>query len=626
MEQLSASDPRELGLYRPRAVLGEGGMGRVLLATGADGGLVAIKMVHAHLAADDGFRRRFRREVEATRKVAGGHIASVVHADLEADIPWLASEFVHGPALRVVLEEAGALPQDAVLRLAAGLAAALRDIHAAGLVHRDLSPSNVLLAEDGPKVIDFGIVRAAEGASTTRRHTMTTTLTHVGSVIGAPGFMSPEQASGKPLTPATDVFSLGVMLLVACTGRNPFEGPGIPQILYNVVHTEPDLGPVPDQLRRIIEPCLAKDPAQRPTPARLLELIGPEAEASPSWPEEVRRLAERQRAEVHRHIATTDDTVDAPPPVPHIPPSVMSAPTPAPLTQTSGPGPQRTGPGGGAGSRRRIPTAVSAALAASLAVALVVVAVAAGTDDDPETAGTADTTSTASTASNAIRTAEEGDCFENEGTLRDVELTSAECESGVFEVLRVINGSADASACDGTPLSDLAAAYPDITLCLTYRHYSDVYHAREGDCVEEYDYDVDRWIPEDCTAADFTVMERLEGTNDDAGCDRSRPGSYSHAFTVEAWPELDVVLCLSMNYPRGDIGYAQPGDCLHLYGTEGDRSFEFADCDSADIVQVTRRANAYYDDATEYCGQTNGSRFDPEGFPELAYTVCWTWP
>ncbi|TDC19874.1 hypothetical protein E1265_23095 [Streptomyces sp. 8K308] len=143
MEQLAAFDPRELGLYRPRAVLGEGGMGRVLLATGADGALVAIKRVHAHLAADDGFRRRFRREVAATRKVAVDHIAPLVHADLDADVPWLASEFVHGPALRVVLEEAGGLPQDAVLRLANGLAAALRDIHAAGLVHRDLSPSNV---------------------------------------------------------------------------------------------------------------------------------------------------------------------------------------------------------------------------------------------------------------------------------------------------------------------------------------------------------------------------------------------------------------------------------------------------------------------------------------------------
>lgn len=622
MERLAASDPREFGPYRPRAVLGVGGMGRVLLATGPDGGLVAIKMVHAHLATDDGFRRRFRREVEATGRVAGGHIASVADADLDADVPWLASEFVHGPALRVALEEAGALPQDAVLRLAAGLAAALRDIHAAGLVHRDLSPSNVLLADDGPKVIDFGIVRAAEGVSTTRRHTMTTTLTHVGSVIGAPGFMSPEQASGKPLTPATDVFSLGVMLLVACTGSNPFEGPGIPQVLYNVVHTEPDLSPVPDPLRRIIEPCLAKDPAQRPTPAELLGLIGPLAEASASWPEEIQRLAGRQRADVREYIATTDETIEAPPRMPHVPTSIMSAPTPAPLPQTPGPSPQPPPAPGGGGSRRRVLTAVSATLAASLAVVLIVLAVVTWTEDDDDPAGTA---GSADTADTAVRNAEKGDCFENEGTLQDPELTSAECESGVFEVLRVSNSS-DPAACDGTPLSDMTATYPEVTLCLTYDHSSEVYRAGEGDCVEEYDYDADRWISEDCTTADFTVTERLEGTGDDAGCDRSRPGSHSQAFTVESWPELDVVLCLSMNYPRGDIGYAQPGDCMHLYGKEGDRTFESADCGSDDVVEITRRTDVYYEVPEEFCGRTNWSNFNPEGFPELAYTVCWTYP
>nr|WP_281259650.1 serine/threonine-protein kinase [Streptomyces zhaozhouensis] len=620
-------------------MLGEGGMGRVLLATGPDGALVAIKMVRAHLAGDEEFRRRFRREVTATRKVAGETIAPVVHADPDADIPWLASKFVHGPSLREVLEEGGTLPQDAVLRLAAGLASALRDIHDAGLVHRDLSPSNVLLAEDGPKVIDFGIVRAVEGAATAHHNTMTTTLTHVGSVIGAPGFMSPEQARGQALAPATDVFSLGVMLFVAHTGRNPFEGPDIPQILYNVVHTEPDLTPLPDPLRRIIEPCLAKDHTQRPHPTRLLELISAEAEAeaeagpqAPSpWPEVVQRLTERQRAELSRHINATNDTAEAPPHAPSappqpqpplVPPQIMSAPEPAPLTQTPRPAPQPPDPRRGTRSRRRLLIAASVlALIVFAWAGVIFINIQAQQDDDT------DPGDTAVTAGPAIRNAEEGDCFENQGTMRDVDLTSmATCEDGAFETLRVIHGPADPAACDGTPLNDLTSTYPedDLTLCLTYLHEdgATAYHAREGDCVDGVTGSgYSRWSETECANGSFTVVERLEGTSDDAGCDRSRPGTHSHAFTVDAWQSLDVVLCLSINYGAGDVGYAEPGDCLHRYGPEGDRSYEFADCGSDDAMYVTRRAPTYYDDPDKFCGDDIWIRFDA-GLPELSYTVC----
>ncbi|WP_206305982.1 hypothetical protein [Streptomyces sp. RFCAC02] len=231
-----------------------------------------------------------------------------------------------------------------------------------------------------------------------------------------------------------------------------------------------------------------------------------------------------------------------------------------------------------------------------------------------------------SSGSEAVQ-AEEGDCFANEGSLRDPELTPmGECESGAFEVLRVVHGSAAEAACEGTPLSDLTAVQPeqDVTLCLTYRHgEEDVYHAREGDCVEEYDFGDDRWMLEDCSTGDFTVVERLEGTSDDSGCDRSRPGSYSRPYPVESWPELDTVLCLSANHPS-DIGYAQPSDCLRVSGPEGHRSFEFADCDGADIATVTQRKNSYdADDIDAYCGRDGGSGFSPEGFPELAYTACW---
>ncbi|WP_240796595.1 serine/threonine-protein kinase [Streptomyces sp. RFCAC02] len=384
MEDLRDSDPRELGPYRPRAVLGEGGMGRVLLATGAHGRLVAIKRVHDHLAADDDFRRRFRREVAASRRVVSARTAAVVGADTETAVPWLASEFVHGPSLHEALDEVGSLPEETVLRLAAGLAAALRDIHAAGLAHRDLSPSNVLLADDGPRVLDFGIVRAVEGRATSRMQ-VTTTVTHTGMVIGTPAFMSPEQAEGRKLTSATDMFSLGTMLLLASTGTNPFEGRGIPQTLYNVVHLTPDLDAVPERLRALIEPCLAKEPAERPAPARLLELVGPVADTDRPWPAEVHRLTERQRAEIRGRVPLShQDTAGpgappAPPMPPLVPPHILSAPEPDPLTVVRGPGRGPGGPGAGSGVRgKRVVLAVLAATALVLGAVAISEAI---TDD-----------------------------------------------------------------------------------------------------------------------------------------------------------------------------------------------------------------------------------------------------
>jgi serine/threonine protein kinase len=266
MKPLNPDEPRQVGRYRLVAALGEGGMGRVLLGVSPDGRLVAVKQVHPGFAHDDGFRSRFRREVQISRMVSGAYTAAVMDADPDAPTPWLASVFVAGPSLKEAVEAAGPLPPAAVRVLAVGLASALTDIHRAGLIHRDLKPSNVLLTDDGARVIDFGIARAAEGDSE---------LTHTGSIIGSPGFMSPEQADGRPLTPASDVFSLGGLLAMAATGRAPFGGGSTPQVLYNVVHSRPDLGSLPPELRRLIEPCLAKDPAQRPTPAQILDFLGP---------------------------------------------------------------------------------------------------------------------------------------------------------------------------------------------------------------------------------------------------------------------------------------------------------------------------------------------------------------
>ncbi|WP_405980885.1 serine/threonine-protein kinase [Streptomyces sp. NBC_00158] len=277
-----------MGPFRVLGVLGEGGMGRVLLGAGPDGRLVAVKQVLARFADDEGFRARFRREVAASRRVSGAYTAAVMEADADARTPWLASVFVSGPSLGAAVAEAGALPEETVRRLAAGLASALAEIHRAGLVHRDLKPENVLLAEDGVRVIDLGIARAADSGADTR-------LTHTGLVIGSPPFMSPEQAEGRELTPASDVFSLGSVLFLAVTGRNPFAGSSTLMTLYDVVHAEPDLGAVPVGLRVAVERCLAKDPAARPTPAELLGLLGPVAPAGRlPWPPAVHRMIAEQ--------------------------------------------------------------------------------------------------------------------------------------------------------------------------------------------------------------------------------------------------------------------------------------------------------------------------------------------
>jgi hypothetical protein len=235
-------------------------MGQVFLGRSPGGRLVAVKVIRAELAGDPGFRARFAREVVAARKVSGVFTAAVVDADPAAPLPWLVTSFVTGLSLADAVGEHGALPVASVLALAAGLAEGLGAIHAAGVVHRDLKPSNVLLAADGPRVIDFGISRAVDAPQ----------LTRTGMVIGSPAFMSPEQVEGGAVGPASDVFSLGAVLVFAATGQGPF-GPGAPTaLMYRVVHGTPRLDQLPGPVRPLAERCLAKDPGQRPTAAQFL--------------------------------------------------------------------------------------------------------------------------------------------------------------------------------------------------------------------------------------------------------------------------------------------------------------------------------------------------------------------
>ncbi|MCX4590072.1 serine/threonine protein kinase [Streptomyces sp. NBC_01549] len=271
MQPLGVDEPTVVGPYRLLGRLGSGGMGRVYLGRSAGGRTVAVKIVHPHFALDEEFRARFRREVEAARRVGGAWTAPVLDADPEASVPWVATGYAAGPSLAAAVADAGGpLPAHSVRVLGAGLAEALTAVHALGLVHRDVKPSNVLLTLDGPLLIDFGIARATDG---------TASLTSTGVSVGSPGYMSPEQILGKAVTGAADVFSLGAVLVYAATGESPFPGDSSAALLYKVVHEEPRLGSLEGELRELVAACLAKDPAGRPTPGEVAARLAPEGAA-----------------------------------------------------------------------------------------------------------------------------------------------------------------------------------------------------------------------------------------------------------------------------------------------------------------------------------------------------------
>ncbi|MFI2075340.1 serine/threonine-protein kinase [Streptomyces triculaminicus] len=323
MEELSPEDPRELGAYRLLGRLGAGGMGRVYLARSDRGRTVAVKLVQPELAGQEEFRRRFRQEVRAARRVGGEWTAPVLDADTEAEIPWVATGYIAGPSLRQVVDaDYGPLPERSVRILGAGLARALQAIHAAGIVHRDLKPSNVLITLDGPRVIDFGIARALETVTDGG-------LTRTGAAVGSPGFMSPEQVRGAQVTPASDVFCLGSVLAYAATGTMPFgtADSGVHALMYRIAEEEPDLTGVPATLRPLISAFLVKDPAQRPTPDEVLERTGvedllPDLRTAEPW------LPGGLVAQLGRHAVQLLDVENpARPAAEPIPPVASEAPT-----------------------------------------------------------------------------------------------------------------------------------------------------------------------------------------------------------------------------------------------------------------------------------------------------------
>ncbi|MEU5195583.1 PQQ-binding-like beta-propeller repeat protein [Streptomyces scabiei] len=266
VDQLTQHDPRRIGPFEVLGRLGAGGMGLVYLARSASGRRVAIKTVRTELAEDQLFRVRFTREVEAARAVSGFYTAAVVDADPRAAVPWLATAYVPAPSLEEIVNDCGPMPVQAVRWFAAGVAEALQSIHGAGLVHRDLKPSNVLVVEDGPRVIDFGI---ASGVSNTR-------LTMTNVAVGTPAYMSPEQAKdSRSVTGASDVFSLGSMLVFAATGHAPFHGANPVETVFMLLREGPDLSGLPEDLRPLIESCMQMDPTARPNPADLQAQLAP---------------------------------------------------------------------------------------------------------------------------------------------------------------------------------------------------------------------------------------------------------------------------------------------------------------------------------------------------------------
>ena len=269
---LQPDDPREIGPYRLVGQLGRGGMGQVFLGMSVGGRPIAVKVIRADLAEDPEFRARFRQEVAAAQKVSGLFTAVVVDADLDSPTPWLATAYVAGPSLAEAVRDHGPLPERTLLALTAGLAESLSAIHAAGVVHGDLKPSNVLLAEDGPHVIDFGISQAAEASTAARSNLM----------IGSPGFMSPEQVLGYDIGTASDMFSLGAVLTFAATGQGPFGSGSNSALIYRLVNSPPDLSSVPGELRSLVGSCLAKHPGDRPTARELLAQAGA-IQPAPGW-------------------------------------------------------------------------------------------------------------------------------------------------------------------------------------------------------------------------------------------------------------------------------------------------------------------------------------------------------
>ncbi|WP_327260606.1 serine/threonine protein kinase [Streptomyces sp. NBC_01232] len=346
-QPLKADDPAVVGGYRLAAVLGAGGMGKVYLSYTPGGRPIAIKVIRPEFSEDPEFRRRFQQEVRSAERVQGLYTAPVIDSDTEGAQPWLATAYVPGPSLAHAVARHGALPVRSVLLLTVGVAEALHVIHGAGIVHRDLKPANVLLASDGPRVIDFGIARAADS----------TALTSTGVSVGTPAFMAPEQASAGTVTPATDVFALGQIAAFTAIGASVFgDGPSH-AVLYRIVHEDPDLSALPEELRPVVTRCLSRDPADRPTLTEVIELCNAASEAPLRQGEDW--LPQAVAGSITERLQLPAPAPTPPPQPPTVAPTAPAAQAPAPTPTPTEVSPQS--PPAPAAAPGFTPTGVAAA-------------------------------------------------------------------------------------------------------------------------------------------------------------------------------------------------------------------------------------------------------------------------
>lgn len=640
MELLAPSDPRVVGPYRPRAVLGQGGMGRVYLATGPSGERVAVKLVRDTYSVNDpGFRSRLRREADAARRVRSPRTALVVAADIESPIPWVAYEFRHGPALSQVLKATGPLPEESVLYLARGLAEALRDIHAQEFVHRDLSTGNILLGADGPVVIDFGIARnAATGGDAGE----VTTVTRPGMLVGAPGFMSPEQARGMDLTPVSDVFSLGTILLTAATGQNPFRDSSPSETRRRVIESEPGVALRDERLRVVVEACLAKDPGARPTSDRLLAMFADLPPApGPLWPEPVRRIANEQQEQVY-WLTHGDPSAPLPGPRDLDPAAVFGPPGTPPGAAPPG-GPPGAPPGGPPGMIDAVPPAGPAFTPHPGAAATVPIpsvgaqppaGLAPGQGSVPAPGGDPAADAMANLAARHGEGREDIAQVPDPHRRRRVGLWVGAGAVVVLAVLVTLGLTVFRGLLPVPPPATPPVALPSASASAEAsaspseantnpRADEPAYTAAQGTCVDGEPTDESVWVlVEDCGWGSLEVGERIEGPDAAEGCPDDEGYQHEQYFGPADDPADDVLLCLTMNFP-GDAWKAEKGDCVYRPGEVDSTEFEIVGCGGTKANgRVTKVIDEF--DVPKKCPSGGYyTTWRPYGFEELGYTMCY---
>jgi serine/threonine protein kinase len=324
---LEPGDPASLGQYEVVGKLGAGGQGAVFLARSSSGGYVAIKLLHEQMNSDSSARTRFAREVEAAQKVSPFCTAQVLDYDLHGRPPYIISEFIDGPPLYDVVLQEGSFHGASLERLAIGTATALAAIHEAGIVHRDFKPNNVLLASDGPRVVDFGIARSVNSQQSS--------VTATGMVVGTPGYLAPEQLTGEPLTPSVDIFAWGATMVFAATGHSPFEAETLPVIINRILNEEPDLSRLTGTMRELVAAALDKNPRRRPAAHQLLLRLLGQVGATPGPSADREDLLDKG-TQIAAELPPPPPIVNTPPPPPLTPPPIGPM-TPNPPMMMPGP-------------------------------------------------------------------------------------------------------------------------------------------------------------------------------------------------------------------------------------------------------------------------------------------------